>query len=82
MYVWLIFIKQKSKLLAKVAAILPKNRRSFNFVIYAVPLPVQLDEDVQAECIKFSGDVKFFAEFQTGIRHFYPWLVSAGLYLL
>jgi len=32
---------------------------------------------VQAECSKFSGDVKFFAEYQTGIKWFYPWLCNA-----
>lgn len=37
----------------------------------------KLDEEVQAECSKFSGDVKFFAEYQTGIKWFYPWLCSA-----
>jgi len=37
----------------------------------------KIDEDVQAECHKFSSDVKFFAEYQTGIRHFYPWLTSS-----
>ena len=36
---------------------------------------------MKAECCKFSGDVKFFAEYQTSIRHFYPWLSSAGLYI-
>jgi len=37
----------------------------------------KLDEEVQAECSKFSGDVKYFAEYQTGIRHFFPWLCNA-----
>jgi len=37
----------------------------------------KLDDEVQTECIKFSGDVKFFAEYQTRIRHFYPWLCQA-----
>merc|ERR1711872_613817 len=36
-----------------------------------------LDTDVQAECAKYSGDVKYFAEYQTGIRHFFPWLCGA-----
>merc|ERR1712012_232026 len=38
-------------------------------------------EDLQAktkvECDKFSNDVKFWAEYRTGIKEFNPWLVSA-----
>merc|ERR1712012_650904 len=38
-------------------------------------------EDLQAktkvECDKYSNDVKFWAEYRTGIKEFNPWLVSA-----
>ena len=38
-----------------------------------------LDEEVSAECAKFSEDVKFWAEFQTGIKVFEPWMKAAEI---
>merc|ERR1719383_1552666 len=38
-----------------------------------------LDEEVKKECAKFSEDVKYWAEFQTGIKAFDPWLASAEM---
>ena len=32
---------------------------------------------MKAECAKFSEDVKYWAEFQTGIKAFSPWLKKA-----
>jgi len=37
----------------------------------------KLDDEVKAECAKFSEDVKYWAEFQTGIKAFSPWLKKA-----
>ena len=37
----------------------------------------RLDTEIKAECAKFSEDVKYFAEFQTGIKVFDPWLKKA-----
>jgi len=37
----------------------------------------KLDDEVKAECAKFSEDVKYWAEFQTGIKAFDPWLKGA-----
>merc|ERR1711884_873383 len=37
----------------------------------------KLDEEIKAECAKFSEDVKYFAEFQTGIKAFDPWMKKA-----
>lgn len=37
----------------------------------------KLDDEVKAECSKFSEDVKYWAEFQTGIKAFDPWLKKA-----
>jgi len=37
----------------------------------------KLDEEVQAELNKFSIDVKYFADYQCGMRSFYPWLLSS-----
>jgi len=36
-----------------------------------------LDQEIKAECAKFSEDVKYFAEFQTGIKAFDPWMKKA-----
>jgi len=37
----------------------------------------KLDGEVQAELNKFSIDVKHFADYQCGVRSFYPWLLSS-----
>merc|ERR1711884_375937 len=37
----------------------------------------KLDEEIKFECAKFSEDVKYFAEFQTGIKAFDPWMKKA-----
>ena len=36
-----------------------------------------LDGEIKSECAKFSEDVKYFAEFQTGIKAFEPWMKKA-----
>merc|ERR1719391_1866365 len=36
-----------------------------------------LEEEASSECAKFSEDVKFWAEFQTGIKVFEPWMKSS-----
>ena len=36
-----------------------------------------LKEEIKSECCKFSQDIKFWAEFQTGIKEFDPWLTTA-----
>ena len=33
--------------------------------------------EIKSECAKFSEDVKYFAEFQTGIKAFDPWMKKA-----
>merc|ERR1719220_2759386 len=37
----------------------------------------KLDAEIKSECAKFSEDVKYFAEFQTGIKAFEPWMKRA-----
>merc|ERR1719412_3077470 len=37
----------------------------------------KLDSEIKYECAKFSEDVKYFAEFQTGIKAFDPWMKKA-----
>merc|ERR1711874_328582 len=36
-----------------------------------------LQENTRIECDKYSEDVKFWAEYRTGIKEFTPWLVEA-----
>merc|ERR1719336_1155637 len=36
-----------------------------------------LDEEASTECAKFSEDVKFWAEFQTGVKVFEPWMKNS-----
>merc|ERR1712050_238403 len=36
-----------------------------------------LQANTQVECDKYSNDVKFWAEYRTGIKEFTPWLVGA-----
>merc|ERR1719499_2102028 len=36
-----------------------------------------LDAEIKSECAKFSEDVKYFAQFQTGIKAFEPWMKKA-----
>ena len=38
---------------------------------------LDLQEKVKKECDNFSEDVKFWAEYKTGIKEFTPWLVQA-----
>merc|ERR1712095_223740 len=37
----------------------------------------KLQADTKVECDKYSNDVKFWAEYRTGIKEFTPWLVAA-----
>merc|ERR1719420_552456 len=36
-----------------------------------------LQENTKIECDKYSNDVKYWAEYRTGIKEFAPWLVEA-----
>merc|ERR1711953_1573095 len=38
---------------------------------------VKLQADTKVECDKYSNDVKFWAEYRTGIKEFSPWLAGA-----
>merc|ERR1712055_727544 len=38
---------------------------------------IDLHKKVQEECDKYSEDVKFWAEYKTGIKEFTPWLASS-----
>merc|ERR1711892_542839 len=49
-------------------AMLPEDR---------VARTMDLQEDTKIECDKYSNDVKFWAEYRTGIKEFNPWLAGA-----
>merc|ERR1711962_996775 len=36
-----------------------------------------LDANTKTECNKYSNDVKYWAEYRTGIKEFTPWLLQA-----
>merc|ERR1719249_308809 len=38
----------------------------------------KLQADTKIECDKYSNDVKYWAEYRTGIKEFKPWLEGAG----
>merc|ERR1711953_634301 len=38
---------------------------------------VKLQSDTKVECDKYSNDVKYWAEYRTGIKEFSPWLAGA-----
>merc|ERR1712193_392181 len=38
---------------------------------------VKLQSDTKVECDKYSNDVKYWAEYRTGIKEFKPWLAGA-----
>merc|ERR1712184_172598 len=38
---------------------------------------VKLQADTKVECDKYSNDVKFWAEYKTGIKEFSPWLAAS-----
>merc|ERR1712213_245437 len=38
---------------------------------------VKLQADTKIECDKYSNDVKYWAEYRTGIKEFSPWLAGA-----
>merc|ERR1712244_28253 len=38
---------------------------------------VKLQSDTKVECDKYSNDVKYWAEYRTGIKEFSPWLANA-----
>jgi len=73
-----------NKIVADEAALLPQGdgvpedaqlfkdelKRILTFVL-------ELQEKTKKECDAFSEDVKYWAEYRTGIKEFTPWLVSA-----
>jgi TRAP-type mannitol/chloroaromatic compound transport system substrate-binding protein len=57
---------------------IPKDAQDFKDELKRVEEYVtNLQKRVQTECEHFSEDVKFWAQYKTGIRGFLPWLESA-----
>ena len=58
----------------------PSDAKKFNARIEKVRKTIDaLEDEVKAECSKFSEDVKFWAEFQTGVKEFEPWMKKAEI---
>ena len=56
----------------------PSDAKRFNARLENVRKTMDsMEEEVKKECSKFSEDVKFWAEFQTGIKEFEPWIKKA-----
>lgn len=56
----------------------PSDAKKFNARLENVRKTMDsMEEEVKKECSKFSEDVKFWAEFQTGIKEFEPWIKKA-----
>merc|ERR1711981_60864 len=56
----------------------PSDAKKFNARLENVRKTMDsMEEEVKKECSKFSEDVKFWAEFQTGIKVFEPWIKKA-----
>merc|ERR1712241_817102 len=56
----------------------PSDAKKFNARLETVRKTMDsMDEEVKKECSKFSEDVRFWAEFQTGIKVFEPWIKKA-----
>merc|ERR1712153_189440 len=81
-------IASKSSVLAAAAAtelaLLPQgdkvdsNAQNFKDELKRIADYVsKLAEDTKIECDKYSNDVKFWAEYRTGIKEYSPWLAGA-----
>merc|ERR1711963_469314 len=58
----------------------PSDAKKFNARLENVRKTMDsMEEEVKNECSKFSEDVKFWAEFQTGIKEFEPWIKKAEI---
>jgi len=56
----------------------PADARAFKDELARITKYVtDLQENTKIECDKYSNDVKFWAEYRTGIKEFTPWLVGA-----
>merc|ERR1712038_696394 len=65
-----IFPKSDEKIPSDAKTFLGELEKIHN-AIYA------MEDEVKAECAKFSEDVKFWAEFHTGVKEFEPWIKLA-----
>ena len=58
----------------------PSDAKKFNARLETVRKTMDaMEDEVKNECSKFSEDVKFWAEFQTGIKEFEPWIKKAEI---
>ena len=58
----------------------PSDAKKFNVRLEKVRKTIDsLEDELKAECSKFSEDVKYWAEFQTGVKEFEPWVKKAEI---
>merc|ERR1711962_1911799 len=63
---------------AAAGSMLPKDAQNFKDELARITKYItDLAEKVRKDCDAFSEDVKFWAEYRTGIKEFTPWLVGA-----
>jgi len=69
---------EKDEIFPKQGEKVPSDAKKFLERLKTVRTELnKLDEEIKCECAKFSEDVKYFAEFQTGIKAFEPWMKKA-----
>merc|ERR1719412_1863351 len=69
---------EKAEIFPKPGEKMSKDAKKFSARLGTVRGELNtLDADIKAECARFSEDVKYFAEFQTGVKAFDPWMKKA-----
>ena len=69
---------EREEIFPKADEKVPSDAKKFNARLENVRKTMDsMEEEVKKECSKFSEDVKFWAEFQTGIKEFEPWIKKA-----
>merc|ERR1719397_777872 len=66
---------EKAEIFPKQGEKMTKDAKKFTDRLGGVRAELNnLDGDIKAECARFSEDIKYFAEFTTGIKAFEPWM--------
>ena len=69
---------EKEEIFPKAGEKMSKDAKKFAERLSTVRSELNnLDGDIKAECARFSEDIKYFAEFQTGVKAFEPWMKKA-----
>ena len=71
---------EREEIFPKADERVPSDAKKFNARLENLRKTMDsMDDEVKKECSKFSEDVKFWAEFQTGIKEFEPWIKKAEI---